>query len=154
MQKPSVGRKIWFSIILNPQVIRQIWLHESFQQISRDTGSLMFLIKINQLHKWRFLQPVCYWKFIQYLQEAFKASELIFTGSRAGICIAHGALCAPRAKIHHGRVFLSQRSVWLANPSLLPVPPQKRRVTRLDLPHFRDKVFVLGPRSKFRQTGV
>lgn len=98
MRKPSVGRKIWFSFILNPQVIRQIWVHESFQQISRDLGSLMFLIKINQLHKWRFLQPAYNWKCIKYLQEAFKASELIFTGTRAGVCIGHSGLCVLRAK--------------------------------------------------------
>lgn len=153
MQKPSVGRKIWFSIVVNPQVIRQIWVHESFQQISRDMGSLMLLIKVNQLHKWWFLQPVCNWKCIKYLRESFNASELIFTGTRAGMCISQGALCVPRAKIRHERLFLSQRSIWLANPSHLPVPP-KKETHKLDLPHFRDEVFVLGPRPLFRQTGV
>lgn len=71
------------------------------------------------------LQQAWNWKFIKYLQEAFKASQLIFTGTRV-VCALHKGVCvSQRQKIHLGRLFLSQRSSWLAKPSLLPVPPKK-----------------------------
>lgn len=81
------------------------------------------------------LQPVCNWKFLKYLQEAFKASVFIFTG-----------LGVPRTENSPWESFPLPK-VSLAKPSLLPVPPKKE-------PHFRDKIFVLGPIPRFRQIGV
>lgn len=104
------------------------------------------------------LWPACNWKFIKYLQEAFKASELIFTGNRAGVCVANGGvstgLCVPRTKNSSWEI-LPLPKVSLAGKTFSsPCTPQWRRITMLDLPRFRDEVFVLDPRSRFRQIGI
>lgn len=100
------------------------------------------------------LWPVCNWKCIKYLQEAFKTSELIFTGTRPGLCIAHRGLCDPGTKNSSWGTFSLPKATLAGKTFISLRAPQKMRVTRLDLPHFRDKVFVLDLRSRFRQIGV
>lgn len=71
------------------------------------------------------LQQAWNWKCIKYLQEAFKASESIFTGTRAGVCIAQGGLCVPKAKNSPWETFPLPKVILAGKPFTPPCPPKK-----------------------------
>lgn len=99
------------------------------------------------------LQPVWNWKVIKHLQEASK-HQSYYLQVPGLVCALHVGVCVSQGqKIHLGR-FSSPRGHPDWQTLHFSLSRQKRRVPRLDLPHFRDKVFLLDPRSRFRQTGA